>query len=189
MWAVITANAWLAAVGNLFAEQKGASAVYMVAYAVIVTPVMFCNLREGAWGQLPAWHRYAVPLLPAGTLLGILLGGEMATWSAFAVSFLLTVQLVESTWTKVAREHLTTWSLGLISNSIVLFSDWGASSLPLRCLLGLWILQNLAVIVIEIRNRREAAPCSRVAAEGSLAEASAAGMKGQACPVSCRHDD
>lgn len=155
VWAVITANAWLAGLGNLFAEQKGASAIYMIAYAVIVTPVLFCNLRKGAWGQLPVWHKYAAPILPIGTLLGILLGGEAATWSAFAVSLLLTIQLVESTWTKVAREHLTTWSLGLLSNSIVLFSDWGDSNLSLRCLLGLWILQNLMVMAIEIRNRRD----------------------------------
>lgn len=127
----------------------------MIAYAVVVTPVLFCNLRKGAWGQLPVWHKYATPILPIGTLLGFLLGGEAATWSAFAVSLLLTIQLIESTWTKVAREHLTTWSLGLLSNSIVLFFDWGDSNLSLRCLLGLWILQNLMVIAIEIRNRRD----------------------------------
>jgi len=106
---------------------------------------------QGSLGQLPTWHKYAAAILPIGTLLGVFLGGEFATWSAFAVSLLLTVQLVESTWTKVAREHLTTWSLGLLSNSIVLFSGWGDSNLSLRWLLGLWILQNLMVIAIEIR--------------------------------------
>lgn len=155
VWAVITANAWLAALGNLFSEQKGLSAIYMLAYALIVTPVLFCNFKKGAWSQLPSWHKYAAPLLPLGTLLGILLGGEMATWSAFTVSLLLTIQLVESTWTKVAREHLITWSLGLISNTIVLTFDWTASNLPLRCLLGLWMLQNLIVIGIELRNRKK----------------------------------
>jgi len=154
VWAVITANAWLAGIGNLFAEQKGASAIYMVAYAVIVTPVLFFNLRSGAWGQLPAWHRCAAPLLPIGTLLGIFWGGEMATWSSFAVSLLLTVQLVEGAWKKVAREHLTTWSLFLLSDGSALFFGWGTSDLSLRFLLGLWVLQCLMVISIEIRNRR-----------------------------------
>lgn len=154
VWAVITANAWLAGVGNLFSEQKGASAIYMMAYAVIVTPVLFFNWRQGAWYHLPAWHRWATPLLPIGTLLGIFFGGEMATWSSFAVSLLLTVQLIEGAWKKVAREHLTTWSLFLLSDGSALLFGWGTSDLSLRCLLGLWVLQCLMVISIEIWNRR-----------------------------------
>jgi hypothetical protein len=155
VWAVITANAWLAGVGNLFAEQKGASAVYMLAYAVIVTPVLFFNLKRGAWGQLPSWHRMAAWILPIGTLLGVFYGGEMATWSAFVVSVLLTVQLVESTWTGVAREHLTTWSLFLLSDGGALVFGWSDSDRALRCLLSLWVLQCLVVMGIELRNRRK----------------------------------
>lgn len=155
VWAVGTVNAWLAGIGNLFAHQKGPSAVYMILYAAIFTPVLLLNLRKGVWGRLPVWHKCAAPLLPVGTLLGILLGGEIATWSAFGVSLLLTIQLAESTWSKVARENLATWSLVLLSNSTVLLADWRGANFPLRCLLGLWILQNLMVIAIEIRNRRD----------------------------------
>jgi hypothetical protein len=154
VWAVITANAWLAGVGNLFAEQKGASAFYMIAYAIIVTPVLFFNLKKGVWGELPSWHKIAAGILPLGTLLGVAYGGEMATWSSFAVSLLLTVQLIESTWKKVAREHLTTWSFFLFSDGGALIFGWATSNYSLRCLLGLWVLQCLVVMGIEIRNRR-----------------------------------
>lgn len=154
VWAVITANAWLAGVGNLFAEQKGASALYMIANAIVLTPVLFFNLKKGVWGDLPTWHKVAAPLLPLGTIFGLAFGGEIATWISVLISILLTTQLIESTWKRLAREHLATWSLFLVSDGSALAFGWTQSNYSLRCLLGVWVFQCLAVMIIEARNRR-----------------------------------
>lgn len=154
VWAVITANAWLASLGNLFSGQTGASSVYMIINAFILTPVLFFNLKRGAWGGLPTWHKLAAPLLPLGTLLGCVYGGEVATWSSVVISVFLTIQLVESTWLRLAREHLTTWSLFFISDGAALFFGWAGSNYSLRCLLGVWVFQCMTVMLIELRNRR-----------------------------------
>lgn len=152
VWAVITANAWLAGVGNLFSEQTGASAFYMIANAVILTPVLFLNLKKGVWGDLPTWHKLAAPLLPLGTLIGLTYGGEFSTWASVVISVFLTIQLVESTWKGLAREHLTTWSFFLVSDGSALFFGWAESNYALRCLLGVWVVQCAAVMLIELLN-------------------------------------
>lgn len=161
VWAVITANAWLAAGGNLFADQKGASAVYMILSAAILSPVLFFNLKSGVWGNLPPWHRAAAFVLPVGTGLGIFLGGEFATWTSVFVSLLLSVQLVESCWNRISREHLTTWTWFFLADGSALLFGWGSANVSLRSLLSVWVIQCVLVISIEVRNRRSMRPLIR----------------------------
>lgn len=155
VWLVITANAWLAGVGNLFAEQKGASAIYMVLNAVILSPVLFFNLKRGVWGALPAWHKAAAIVLPIGTAAGVILGGEYATWAAVGVSLLLSTQLIESGWRKISREHILTWTWFFLADGSALLFGWARADASLRALLLVWVLQCALVIMIEIKNRAE----------------------------------
>ncbi len=153
VWSVITANAWLAAIGNAFAEQRGASAVYMVLNALILSPVLLANLRKGVWGELPPWHRVAAFILPVGTGCGVLLGGEYATWAAVAVSLMLSAQLIESCWKRISREHILTWTWFLLADGGVLYFGWEGANASLRTLLLVWVAQCAAVMAIETRNR------------------------------------
>lgn len=153
VWAVIAANAWLAAIGNLFADQKGASAVYMLLNAAILSPVLFFNLKRGVWGDLPSWHKVAAFLLPFGTAAGIFLGGEYATWASVGVSILLSTQLVESCWKRISREHILTWTWFLLADGCALTFGWAEADTSLRVLLSVWVLQCALVIGIEMRNR------------------------------------
>ena len=161
VWAVIAANAWLAAIGNLFAEQKGASAVYMLLNAGILSPVLFFNLKRGVWGELPSWHKVAAFLLPLGTAAGISLGGEYATWASVGVSLLLSVQLIESCWKKISREHILTWTWFLLADGSVLVFGWAEADSSLRALLSVWVLQCVLVISLEVRNRLGDGRCGR----------------------------
>ena len=53
VWAVITANSWLAAIGTLLSVEKGTSGLYLLLNAIIITPVLLANLRKGVWSNLP----------------------------------------------------------------------------------------------------------------------------------------
>lgn len=153
VWAVITANAWLAALGNLFAEQKGASAVYMLLNALILSPVFFFNIKRGVWGGLPSWHKVAAFILPIGTGVGVIFGGEYATWAAVGVSLLLSTQLIESCWKGISREHILTWTWFILADGSALFFGWKGADVSLKVLLSVWVLQCGLVIAIEGRNR------------------------------------
>jgi len=153
VWAVITANSWLAALGTIFSVEKGTSGIYLLLNALLLSPVLFTNLRKGVWGTLPPWHRTSAFILPLGTAAGFYLGGDYATWSACAISLLLTTQLVESTWTSTAREHLTTWSWFLVADGSALAFGWSNANPSFRTLMSLWVLQCFLVMSIEIRHR------------------------------------
>jgi hypothetical protein len=152
-WAVIVANAWLAAVGNAFAEQKGASAVYLFLNAVILSPVLIFNVKTGVWGGLPSWQKFAAVLLPVGTALGVLLGGEYATWTAVVVSICLCAQLVEALARNLTREHLLTWAWFLAADGFALVFGWRDAAFSLKVLLLVWVLQCILVMSIEIVHR------------------------------------
>lgn len=153
VWAVIMANSWLAAVGTLFASERGTSGIYLLLNALLLSPVFFSNLRKGVWGALPAWHKASAFILPLGTSAGLFFGGAYATWGACLISLLLTAQLVESTWKSTAREHLATWSWFLAADSTALLFGWGDADPSFRVLMGLWVMQCLCVIIIELRHR------------------------------------
>jgi uncharacterized membrane protein len=153
VWAVITANSWLAAAGTLFASEQGTSGIYLLLNALLLSPVFFSNLRKGVWGELPAWHKASAFILPLGTSAGLFFGGAYATWSACLISLLLTIQLMESTWKSTAREHLVTWSWFLAADSTALFFGWADSNSSFRVLMSLWVFQCLSVITIELHHR------------------------------------
>lgn len=152
-WAVITANAWVAAIGNAFADQKGTSSIYLLLNAVLLSPVLFCNLKRGVWGELPPWHKIAAGALPLAMGLGFSFGGEFATWGSVIVSSLLCAQLVETGLRGISREHLATWSWFLLADGSALVFGWRDADASLRVLLAVWVLQCAAVMGIEIRNR------------------------------------
>jgi len=152
-WAVIVGNAWMAAVGNAFAEQKGASAIYMILNALILTPALVLNINKGAWGGLPPWQKFAAVLLPIGTGMGVLFGGEYATWMSVGVSICLSAQLLEACARRIAREHLLTWTWFFAADGLALYFGWAGADVSLRVLLGVWVIQCLSVIGVEIFNR------------------------------------
>jgi hypothetical protein len=165
VWAVVTANAWLAGLGNLFSNGLDGTAVYLLGNALILSPVLFFNLGKGVWGGLPAWHRFGAFLLPIGTLGGTLVGGEVATWTSVGVSSLLCAQLVESGWKGLSREHIFTWSWFFLADGMALLLGWTTASLAVKILLTIWVLQCLMVIALELVNRkRDRASLQREAA-------------------------
>lgn len=153
VWAVITANSWLAAAGTLLSSEQGTSKIYLLLNALVLSPVLFTNLHKGVWGELPAWHKMSAFILPLGSGAGIFFGGAYATWSACLISLLLTAQLVESTWKSTAREHIVTWSWFLAADSSVLFFGWHDATPAFRVLMSLWVLQCALVIAIESYHR------------------------------------
>jgi hypothetical protein len=155
-WAVIVANAWLAALGTIFSQKTGIGAAYLLLNAVILTPVLLLNLKRGAWKGLPSWQRLATPILPIGALLGITLGGEYATWTSCIVSLFLSIQLIEGVSKNIARESATTWSLFLLSDLSALVMGWSSSNLSYKVLLSLWVLQCLSVVILSIiKNKKK----------------------------------
>jgi hypothetical protein len=153
-WAVIVANAWLAALGTAFSEKSGLGAIYLLLNAAILTPILLLNLKRGAWKGLPSWQKMAVPILPLGGILGFYMGGEYATWTSCVVSCLLSIQLLEGVWKSISKESITTWSLFLASDSIALVIGWTSSNLGYKVLLSLWVLQCLGVIIISLFKRK-----------------------------------
>ena len=149
-WAVIVANAWLAALGTLFSSKSGLGAAYLLLNALILTPVLLLNLKRGAWEGLPSWQKLATPILPIGAILGITIGGDYATWTSCVVSLFLSIQLLEGVYKGLAKESATTWSLFLISDAFALTMAWNSSNLSYKVLLSLWILQCLAVVLLSL---------------------------------------
>lgn len=149
-WAVIVANAWLAALGTLFSFKAGIGAAYLILNALILTPVLLLNLKRGAWAGLPKWQRLASPALPLGALLGFTMGGDYATWASCMVSILLSIQLFEAVAKKLAKESVATWSLFLLSDSLALLMAWNTSNLSYKVLLSIWVLQCLGVVTLSL---------------------------------------
>ena len=154
-WAVIVSNAWLAALGTLFSSKSGLGAAYLLLNAFILTPVLLLNLKKGAWKGLPSWQKLATPVLPLGALLGITMGGDYATWTSCVVSLLLSIQLLEAVYKGLAKESAMTWTLFLISDSFALTMAWNSSNLSYKVLLGLWVMQCLAVVVFSLIKKRK----------------------------------
>lgn len=153
VWAVIVANSWLAALGNVFSDKVSASAIYLLVNAALLTPVLITNINRGVWGKLPLWHKFCAFILPLGVILGISLGGEMATYTSCVVSLMLMAQLTETIYKGIVREHLGTWTWFLISDGLALTFGWQDSNNSFRLLLSLWVLQCLVVMALEARNR------------------------------------
>jgi hypothetical protein len=153
-WAVIVANAWLAALGTIFSEKSGFGAAYLLLNALLLSPVLLLNLKRGAWKGLPKWQRLATPILPLGAISGVVLGGEYATWSACIVSLFLSAQLIEGVIKGIAKESATTWSLFLLSDSIALAAGWASSNLAYKVLMVLWALQCLSVVLITLIKKK-----------------------------------
>lgn len=154
-WAVIVANAWLAALGTLFSEKSGIGAAYLLLNACILTPVLLLNLTRGAWKGLPTWQKLASPILPLGALLGFTMGGDYATWTSCVVSLFLSIQLLEAVSKGLANESATTWSLFLLSDAFALTMAWNSSNLSYKVLLSLWVLQCMGVVLLSLtKNNR-----------------------------------
>jgi hypothetical protein len=146
-WTVIVCNAWLAALGTLFSEKSGFGAAYLSLNALILTPILLLNIKKGVWGNLPVWQKLAAPILPIGALLGMLMGGEYATWAACGVSLLLIAQLTESVWKGLVSESPTTWMIFLVSDSLALGMGWSGANIAYRFLLSIWVTQCLLVLI------------------------------------------
>ena len=153
-WAIIVANAWLAALGTLFSSKSGIAGAYLLLNALILSPVLILNLKRGAWKGLPKWQKLATPILPIGALLGLTMGGDYATWTSCVVSLLLSIQLIEAVAKNIAKESATTWSLFLISDAFALTMAWSTSNLSYKVLLSLWVLQCLGVVALSIIKNR-----------------------------------
>ena len=153
-WAIIVANAWLAALGTLFSSKSGIAGAYLLLNALILSPVLILNLKRGAWKGLPKWQKLATPILPVGALLGLTMGGDYATWTSCVVSLLLSIQLIEAVAKNIAKESATTWSLFLISDAFALTMAWSTSNLSYKVLLSLWVLQCLGVVALSIIKNR-----------------------------------
>jgi len=154
-WAVIVANAWLAALGTLFSSKGGLGVAYLLLNALILTPVLLLNLKRGAWEGLPGWQKLASPILPIGALLGITMGGDYATWTSCVVSLFLSIQLLEGVYKGLAKESTTTWTLFLASDSFALTMAWSSSNLSYKVLLSLWVLQCLGVVILSLIKNKE----------------------------------